>query len=166
MFQKKYEDAIFPSERAYSIRMKLLGKHPQTVRSIYQRGVLQASLGHLNEALQLFLEGWEMEKTLGVGNHSEVWRKIITGMEDMCSWTNKRRKKKSFRREALKFCQYLWEEQKASQQFTFNEFNKDIIEALKDLSSDTADVHFIESEELWFLRGMCKEYKEMSQVGG
>ena len=166
MFQKKYEDAIFPSERAYSIRMKLLGKHPQTVRSIYQRGILQASLGHLNEALQLFLEGWEMEKTLGVGNHSEVWRKIITGVEDMCSWTNKRRKKKSFRREALKFCQYLWEEQKASQQFTFNEFNKDIIEALKDLSSDTADVHFIESEELWFLRGMCKEYKEMSQVGG
>ena len=95
-----------------------------------------------------------------------VWRKIITGVEDMCSWTNKRRKKKSFRREALKFCQYLWEEQKASQQFTFNEFNKDIIEALKDLSSDTADVQFIESEELWFLRGMCKKYKEMSQVGG
>lgn len=73
---------------------------------------------------------------------------------------------KEERRSHLKFCQYLWEEQKASQQFTFDEFNKDIIEALKDLSSDTADVHFIESEELWFLRGMCKEYKEMSQVGG
>ena len=73
MFQRKFEDAIEPSERAYYIRMKLLGNHPQTVRSIFQQGVLQANLGHLNKALQLFLDGWVMEETLSVGNHGEVW---------------------------------------------------------------------------------------------
>ena len=56
MFQRKFEDAIEPSERAYYIRMKLLGNHPQTVHSIFQQGVLQANLGHLNKALQLFLD--------------------------------------------------------------------------------------------------------------
>lgn len=59
MFQRKYEDAIKPSERAYNIRKKLLGNHPQTVRSIFQRGVLQVKLRHPKEALQQFLEAWE-----------------------------------------------------------------------------------------------------------
>ena len=111
------------------------------MRSIFHREVLQAYLGHPNKALQLFLEGWEKEKTLDGGNHSEVTRKIITRVEDMCSRTNKRRQKKSFRKEAFKFCQCFWEEQKASQQFTFNMYNKDIIKALKDLSSNKADIY-------------------------
>ena len=105
MLQEKYEDAIEPAERAYDISMELLGNHPQTVHSIFQQGVIQAKLGHPKKALQPFFEGWEMEKTLGVGNHSEVWQKIITGVEDMCSWTNKRRQKKSFRKQAFKFSQ-------------------------------------------------------------
>ncbi|CAH3046543.1 unnamed protein product [Pocillopora meandrina] len=100
MFQRKFEDAIEPSERAYYIRMRLLGNHPQTVHSIFQQGVLQANLGHLNKALQLFLDGWEMEKTLS------------------------------------------------------------------DLSGNKEDIHLIEREELWFFKGMCKEYKETLQVGG
>ena len=73
MFQRKFEDAIEPSERVYYIRMKLLENHPQTVCSIFLQGVLQANLGHLNKALQLFLDGWGMEETLSVGNHGEVW---------------------------------------------------------------------------------------------
>ena len=72
MFQRKFEDAIEPSERAYYIRMKLLENHPQTVCSIFRQGVLQANLGHLNKVLQLFLDGWGMEETLSVGNHGEV----------------------------------------------------------------------------------------------
>lgn len=114
MFLEKYKDAIEPSERAYSIRKKLLGNHPQTVRSIFQRGVLQANLGDQREALHRFLEAWEMEKTLGVGNHSEVWRKVIKGVEDMYDYTITRRLKKSFRKEVFKFCQRFWEEQRAS----------------------------------------------------
>ena len=72
MFQKKYKEAAKPADRAYSIRFKVLENHPLTVRSIFQRAVIQANLGKNEEALNLFLEAWEMEKTLAAGNHSEV----------------------------------------------------------------------------------------------
>ena len=67
-------------------------------------------------------------------------------MEDMCDWTEKTGLKKLFRKEAFKFCQSFWEEQKASQQFTFNEYNKDIIEALKDLSGNKEDISTFDGE--------------------
>lgn len=82
----------------------------------------------------------------------------------MCDWTEKKRLKKLFRKEAFRFCQSFWEEQKASQKFTFNEYNKDIIEALKDLSGNKEDIHLMEREELWFFRGMYKEYVETLQL--
>ena len=44
MFQNKYSEAVEPADRACNIRMKLLGNHPLTVRSIFQRAVLQANL--------------------------------------------------------------------------------------------------------------------------
>ena len=164
MFQDKYKEAIEPSERAYNIRMKLLGNHPQTVRSIFQRGVLQANLKHPKKALKLFLEAWKMEKSLGVGNHSEVWRKIITGVEDMCDWTLSFLRKRSFRKEAFKFCQRFWEEQKASQQFTFNMFNKGIVDALNDLAHDKKDKAVVQKEQFWFYEARCnaneREFQE------
>ena len=164
MFQDKYKEAIEPSERAYNIRMKLLGNHPQTVRSIFQRGVLQANLKHPKKALKLFLKAWKMEKSLGVGNHSEVWRKIITGVEDMCDWTLSFLRKRSFRKEAFKFCQRFWEEQKASQQFTFNMFNKGIVDALNDLADDKKDKAVVQKEQFWFYEARCnaneREFQE------
>ena len=83
MFQKKFDEAVEPANKAYNIRKKILGNHPLTVQSIFQRAVLQANFGEYKKALELFLEAWEMEKSLAAGNHSEVWRKIITGVEDM-----------------------------------------------------------------------------------
>ena len=164
MFQEKYKEAMEPSKRAYDIRMKLLGNHPQTVRSIFQRGVLQANLKHPKEALKLFLEAWEMEKSLDAGNHSEVWRKIITGVEDMCDWTLNFLRKRSFRKEAFKFCQRFWEEQKASQQFTFNMFNKGIVDALNDLAHDKKDKAVVQKEQFWFYEARCnaneREFQE------
>ena len=50
---------------------------------------------------------------------SLAWKIYVTG--------KKKKLKKLFRKEAFRFCQSFWEEQKASQQFTFNEYNKDII---------------------------------------
>ena len=72
MFQKKHSEAVEPAERVYSTRMKFLEYHPLTVRSIFQRAVLQANFGEFEKALNLFLEAWKMEKSLCVGNHSEV----------------------------------------------------------------------------------------------
>ena len=54
--QRKFEEAIEPAERAYKIRQKQLGNHPDTVQSIFQLGVIQANLKHFDEALNLFLE--------------------------------------------------------------------------------------------------------------
>ncbi|XP_022778297.1 uncharacterized protein LOC111319829, partial [Stylophora pistillata] len=168
MFLEKYKDAIEPSERAYSIRKKLLGNHPQTVRSIFQRGVLQANLGHRREALHRFLEAWEMEKTLGVGNQSEVWRMVIKGVEDMYDYTITRRLKKSFRKEVFEFCQHFWEEQRDSPQFSFNKFNKDIIDALKDFADDKKDKDEARRQQLWFYEEMNnaseKEFEEKFEL--
>ena len=83
MFQEKDDEAVKPANRAYNIRKRILGNHPLTVRSIFQRAVIQVRFGEYERALKLFLEAWEMEKSLGEGNHSEVWRMIITGVEDM-----------------------------------------------------------------------------------
>ena len=154
MFQGKYSEAVEPADRAYHIRMKLLGNHPDTVRSIFQRAVLQAMFEEFEKALDLFFEAWEMEKLLVAGNHSDVWRKIITGVEDMYDFLGKRETIEEFRKDALKFCQRFWDEEKRSEQFSFTEYNKEIIDALFYLHGAESDVDEIEKDALWFYEGM------------
>ena len=165
MFQEKYSEAVEPADRACSIRMKLLGNHPLTVRSIFQRGVVQANLDEFKNALDLFLEAWKMEKSLGAGNHSEVWRKIITGVEHMYDDTADERKmerylpsffskKEQFRRDALDFCKRFWEEEKRSAHFSFTKGNKEIIDALLYLVRDKKDKDETEKDALWFYEEM------------
>ena len=163
MFQKKFPEAVEPAERAYNIRIKILGDHPLTVRSIFQRAVIQANFEEYEKALQLFLEAWEMEKTLAVGNHSEVWRKIITGVEDMCDFLNEQDQKKQFRKDALKFCQRFWEEEKSSEQFSCTVYNKDIIDALTDLAEDQEDNYQVQKDALLFYMRMYNDTEEEFQ---
>ncbi len=175
MFQKKYDEAVAPADRAYNIRMKILGNHPLTVRSIFQQAVLQVNFGEFAKALKLFLEAWEMEKSLGAGNHSEVWRKIITGVEDMYDYSGEGKKmeqllpfpvskRDKFKKDALKFCQRFWDEQKRSEQFGFTEYNKEIIDAILYLLGKKKDKYETEKEALWFYDGMQSatevEFKE------
>ena len=174
MFQRKYSEAFEPAERAYNIRMKLLGNHPQTVRSIFQRAVLQANFGEFEKALELFLEAWKMEKSLRAGNHSEVWRKIIKGVEDMYDEAAKGRKmerlipsflsrKEQFKKEALEFCQRFWDEEKRSGYFSFTNYNREIIDALLDLVRDKKDKNKAERDALWFYEGMQSASEEEFQ---
>ena len=165
MFQEKYREAVEPADKAYNLRMKILGNHPLTVRSIFQRAVIQANFGDYKESLKLFLEAWEMEKSLPAGNHSEVWRKIITGVEDMYDFLATGLKKmgkflpsafsekKQFKREALKFCQRFWKEQREGQ-FGFTDFNKEIIDAIMYLAGNKKDKYEAEKDALWFYDGM------------
>ena len=88
--QEKYKEAEEEAEKAFKIRHKILGNHPDTVRSIFQLGVIQANLKAYGKALDFFLEAWEMEKLLGAGNQSAVWRKIIKGVFDMHKFLKKR----------------------------------------------------------------------------
>ena len=164
MFQKKYHEAVKPANRAYDIRKKILGNHPLTVRSIFQRAVLQANFGEHNIALKLFLEAWEMEKSLGTRNHSEVWRKIITGVEDMYDKTTWlfTSKKKEFKKDALKFCKRFWDEEKRSAQFGFTKKNREIIDAILYLVGDKKDNETAE-DALWFYDGVQSATEEEFQ---
>ena len=166
MFQKKYHEAVEPANRAYSIRLRLLGNHPLTVRSIYQQAMTQANLDNHNKALELFLTAWEMEKSLGVGNHSKVWRLIISCVEKMCDNLNKSDEKVQFKEDALKFCQDFWEEEKSlkrSEELSFTKNNKDIIDAILYLLGDKKDKHEAEKDALWFYDGMQSATEEEFQ---
>ena len=163
LWQGKYSEAAEPAMRAYNIRKKLLKNHPLTVRSIFQRAILQHCLRDYEGALKLYLEAWEMEKSLDVGNHSEVWQKIITGVEDMCDFLKNGEKKQTFRKDALKFCKQFWIEKKKSPRFAFIDSNKDIIDTLMDLVSDENDKYELQKEQLWFYEGMYNATKEELQ---
>ena len=164
MFQKKYEEAVEPSDKAYKIRMEILGNHPLTVRSIFQRAVIQVNIGQNKKALKLFLEAWEMEKTLGAGNHSEVLRKIIIGVENMYDKTTwlLSSKKKQFKKDALMFCKRFWDEEKRSTWFGFTEYNKEIIDVILYLVGGKKDKETAK-DELWFYDGMQSATEEEFQ---
>ena len=161
MFQKKYDEAVEPSDKAYNIRMEILGNHPLTVRSIFQRAVLQANFKEYKKALKLFLEAWGMEKTLEAGNHSEVLRKIIIGVENMYDKTTwlVSSKKKQFKKDALMFCKRFWDEEKRSTWFGFTEYNKEMIDVILYLVGDKKDKETTK-DELWFYDGMQSATEE------
>ena len=173
--QKKYEEADEEAKKALKIRRKILGNHPDTVRSIFQMGVIQANLKAYDKALDFFFEAWEMEKLLGAGNHSEVWRLIIKGVFDMHKFLKKKgaeKEKEEFRQDALAFCERFWKEEKdkdkekASPQFNFTPYNKEIIDAILFLlkkrtskfgmtdKKEKALTDKYEKEALWFYDGM------------
>ena len=173
--QEKYKEAGEEAKKAVKIRLKILGNHPDTVRSIFQQGLIQANLKAYDKALDFFLEAWEMEKLLGVGNHSAVWRLIIKDVFDMHEFLEKKgaeKEKEEFRQDALAFCERFWKEEKdkdkekASPQFNFTPYNKEIIDAILFLlkkrtskfgMTDKKEKAFIdkyEKEALWFYDGM------------
>ena len=133
--RKEYKKATEPADRAYNIRMKILENHPLTVQSIYQRAVILSYLNEDERSLQLLLEAWKMEKALDAGNHSPVWRDIIAGVETSYDNLGKGNQKKGFRKEALKFCEHLWEERKGSKLFCFDDFDKEVIDTILELLS-------------------------------
>ena len=167
--QEKYKEAEEEAEKAFKIRLKILGNHPDTVRSIFQLGVIQANLETYDKALDFFLKAWKMEKLLGAGNQSAVWRKIIKGVFDMHKFLNKKgaeKEKEEFRQDALAFCERFWKEEKASPQFNFTPYNKEIIDAILYLlekrtslfgltdKKEKALIDQYEREALWFYEGM------------
>ena len=154
LYQDNFKDAVEPAEKAFEIRKKHLGDHPDTVRSIFQRGVVQAFLEEPEKALDLFKKAWKMEKSLQPGNHSVVWKQII---EHVVYFIKDDDQKKKFEKEALAFCQRMWKEEKEISTFSFNESTKEIIdtlmEFLRDGERDESIIYEYEKEELWFYDG-------------
>ena len=169
--QEKYKEAGEEAKKAVKIRLKILGNHPDTVRSIFQQGLIQANLKAYDKALDFFLEAWEMEKLLGAGNHSAVWRLIIKGVFDMHKFLKMKGaeiEKEEFRQDALAFCEDFWkkEKEKVYPQFNFTPYNKEIIDAILYLlekrpskfgltdKKEKALTDKYEREALWFYDGM------------
>ena len=167
--QEKYKEAEEEAEKAFKIRHKILGNHPDTVRSIFQLGVIQANLETYDKALDFFLKAWKMEKLLGAGNQSAVWRLIIKGVFDMHKFLKKKgaeKEKEEFRQDALAFCERFWKNEKAYPQFSFTPYNKEIIDTILYLlekrtsmfgltdKKEKAVTEKYEREALWFYDGM------------
>ena len=154
LYQNNFKDAVEPAEKAFEIRKKHLGDHPDTVRSIFQRGVVQASLEEPEKALDLFKKAWKMEKSLQPGNHSVVWKQII---EHVVYFIKDGDQKKKFEKEALAFCQRMWKEEKEISTFSFNESTKEIIDTLmkflRDGERDEIKIYEYEKEAFWFYDG-------------
>ena len=148
----EFEEAKTFAYNGYQIRKDILGKHPLTARSTFQMAEISRSLEDYNEAEEYYEEAWEIEKSLGQGNHSKVWDRIIKSYQGMLRGERKR----AFQKEVFEFYQRSWDEEKSFERFHFSQANMKIIDAINERIGEEADVKTrtkYQSEALWFYEG-------------
>ena len=146
----EFKEAKPFAHNGYQIRKDILGKHPLTARSTFQMAEISRSLEDYDEAEEYYEEAWEIEKSLGQGNHSEVRDRIIKSYEGMLP----KGRKKAFQKEVLEFYQRSWDEEKSFEGFQFSQANMKIIDAINERLGEEADVKTkYQSEALWFYEG-------------
>ena len=148
----EYEKAKPFAYNGYQIRKDILGKHPLTARSTFQMAENSRSREDYDEAEEYYAEAWEIEKSLGQGNHSEVRDRIIQSYEDILP----KGRKRAFQKEVLEFYQRSWDEEKSFEGFQFSQDNMKIIDAINERLGEEADVKTTrkyQSEALWFYEG-------------
>ena len=148
----EFEKAKPFAYNGYQIRKDILGKHPLTARSTFQMAENSRGLGDYDKAKEYYEEAWEIEKSLGQGNHSEVRDRIIKSYEGMLP----KGRKKAFQKEVLEFYQRSWDEEKSFEGFQFSQTNMKIIDAINERLEEEADVKTrrkYQSEALWFYEG-------------
>ena len=104
----EFDDAKVFATNGFEIRKDILGKHPLTARSAFQMAEICRSLEDFDEAEEYYEEAWEIEKSLGQGNHSEVRDRIITSYEGIL----RGERKNAFQKEVLEFYQRCWDEER------------------------------------------------------
>ena len=148
----EFEKAKPFAYNGYQIRKDILGKHRLTARSTFQMADISRSLEDYDEAEQYYEEAWEIEKSLGQGNHSAVRDRIIKSYEQMLP----KGRKRAFQKEVLEFYQRSWDEEKSFEGFPFSQTNMKIIDAINERLGEEADVKTrrkYQSEALWFYEG-------------
>ena len=148
----EFKEAKTFAYNGYQIRKDILGKHPLTARSTFQMAEISRSLEDYDEAEEYYEEAWEIEKSLGQGNHSEVRDRIIKSYEGMLP----KGRKRAFQKEVLEFYQRSWDEEKSFEGFQFSQTNMKIIDAINERLGEEADVKTrrkYQSEALWFYEG-------------
>ena len=148
----EFEKAKPFAYNGYQIRKDILGKHRLTARSTFQMADISRSLEDYDEAEQYYEEAWEIEKSLGQGNHSAVRDRIIKSYEQMFP----KGRKRAFQKEVLEFYQRSWDEEKCFEGFQFSQANLKIIDSINERLGEEADVKTrrkYQSEALWFYEG-------------
>ena len=148
----EFEEGKTFAYNGYQIRKDILGKHPLTARSTFQMAEISRSLEDYDEAEEYYEEAWEIEKSLGQGNHSEVRDRIIKSYEGMLP----KERKRAFQKEVLEFFQRLWDEEKSFEGFQFSQANMHIIDAINERLEEEVDFKTrkkYQSEALWFYEG-------------
>ena len=148
----EFEEAKTFAYNGYQVRKDILGKHPLTARSTFQMAENSRGLGDYDKAKEYYEEAWEIEKSLGQGNHSEVRDRIIKSYEGMLP----RERKRAFQKEVLEFYQRLWDEEKSFEGFQFSQANMHIIDAINKRLGEEVDFKTrkkYQSEALWFYEG-------------
>jgi len=149
---REFEEACQPAKNAYEIRKDILGNHPDTARSAFQMAELRRGLEDYDEAEDYYEQAWEIEKSLGQGNHSEVMTRIIDSYEALL----RGEKKKEFQKETLEFYQRYWNEEKDFEGFEFSLANRKVIDSINERLGDLADRQTqkkYQQEALWFYEG-------------
>ena len=149
---RDFEEAYQPAKNAYEIRKDILGNHPHTARSAFQMAELCRSLEDYDEAEDYYEQAWNIEKSLGQGNHSEVMVRIIEAYEALLTGV----KKEEFQKETFEFYQRYWNEEREFERFEFSLANRKVIDSINERLSDLADRQTrkkYEREALWFYEG-------------
>ena len=150
---RNFEDAYQPAKKGYEIRKVILGKHPWTARSAFQMAEICRCLEIFDEAEEYYEEAWEIEKSLGPGNHSEVMVRIIESFEAVLL---RGKRKDRFRQEALDFYLRYWAEERCSESVEFSPANKKVIDSIMERLRESGDTEMQKSyakEALWFYKG-------------
>ena len=150
---REFEEAYQPAKAAYEIRKDILGNHPCTARSAFQMAEICRCLEDYDEASKFYEEAWEIEKSLGQGNHSEVMVRIVQGCDSMVLGGPK---KTELKQETLEFYLRYWKEEREAPGFEFSLANKNVIDSINDRLSELGDRQKqtkYQREALWFYEG-------------
>ena len=150
---QNFKDAYQPAKNAYEIRKAILGRHPDTARSAFQIAEICRRFKDLNKGKEFYEEAWEIEKSLGQGNHSEVMVRIVESSE---GFFLEGKRKDQFRQEVFDFFLRYWDEERAFEGFEFSLANKTVIDSINERLSEFGDRQTQEryqKEALWFYEG-------------
>ena len=146
------KEAYQPAKNGYDIRKDILGNHPWTARSAFQMAEICRRLGNYDEAKKFYVDAWEIEKSLGQGNHSEVMVRIVDSYEGMLEGV----RKAEFQKETLEFYLTYWNKEKNFEGFEFSSTNMQVIDSINNRLSDSGDMQTKEKykkEAFWFYEG-------------
>ena len=149
---REFEEAYQPAKIAYEIRKDILGNHPDTARSAFQMAEIRRFREDYEEAEEYYEQAWEIEKSLGQGNHSEVMVRIVEGYELLLAGL----KEEEFQKETFEFYQRYWNEEREFEGFEFSLANKKVIDSLNERLRYLGDPQVqrkYQREALWFYEG-------------